>query len=54
VRKDGAQVNPISLTLPLSTGLDGRALVAFLKTVDEREQRFAQLIDGTQVAAQVR
>jgi murein DD-endopeptidase MepM/ murein hydrolase activator NlpD len=51
VRKDGAQVNPISVTLPVDNGLEGRQLVAFLKTVDDREQRFAQLADGVQFAA---
>jgi murein DD-endopeptidase MepM/ murein hydrolase activator NlpD len=51
VRRDGAQVNPISVTLPINTGLEGNALVAFLKTVDERETRFAALANGTQFAA---
>jgi murein DD-endopeptidase MepM/ murein hydrolase activator NlpD len=51
VLKDGSQVNPINVTIPASTGLEGGALVAFLKTADEREQRFAALIDGPQVAA---
>jgi murein DD-endopeptidase MepM/ murein hydrolase activator NlpD len=51
VLKDGSQVNPINVTIPASTGLEGGALVAFLKTADDREQRFAALIDGPQVAA---
>lgn len=51
VRKDGAPVNPISVTVPVNEGLEGRALVAFLKTADEREQRFAALVDGPQYAA---
>jgi murein DD-endopeptidase MepM/ murein hydrolase activator NlpD len=51
VLKDGSQVNPINVTIPASTGLEGGALVAFLKTADEREQRFAALIEGPQVAA---
>ncbi len=46
VIKDGSQVNPISVTIPVDTGLDGSALVAFLKTVDEREERFAAIADG--------
>jgi murein DD-endopeptidase MepM/ murein hydrolase activator NlpD len=51
VVKDGAQVNPINVTVPASTGLEGGALVAFRKTVDEREERFASLIDHVQVAS---
>ena len=51
VRKDGSQVNPISVTMPVNTGLEGRALVAFLKTAEEREQRFAALSDGNRYAA---
>lgn len=51
VVKDGAQVNPISVTVPVNTGLEGSALVAFQKSVIEREQRFAGLIDNVQVAA---
>jgi murein DD-endopeptidase MepM/ murein hydrolase activator NlpD len=51
VLKDGSQVNPINVTIPANSGLEGGALVAFLKTADEREQRFAALIDGPQVAA---
>lgn len=51
VLKDGSQVNPINVTIPANTGLEGGALVAFLKIADEREQRFAALIDGPQVAA---
>ena len=46
VIKDGTQVNPISVTIPVNTGLEGSAMVAFLKTVDEREQRFAAIADG--------
>jgi hypothetical protein len=49
--KDGAQVNPINVTMPASTGLEGGALVAFRKTVEEREERFAGLIDNVQVAS---
>jgi murein DD-endopeptidase MepM/ murein hydrolase activator NlpD len=51
VIKDGEQVNPISVMIPINTGLEGSALVAFLKTANEREDRFAALIDGVQVAA---
>jgi murein DD-endopeptidase MepM/ murein hydrolase activator NlpD len=51
VLKNGSQVNPISVTsMPISTGLEGNALVAFRKTVDERETRLAALLDGPQVA----
>jgi murein DD-endopeptidase MepM/ murein hydrolase activator NlpD len=51
VLKDGAQVNPTTVTgLPTSIALDGPRLTAFLKTVDEREQKFAQLTDGARVA----
>jgi len=51
VLKDGSQVNPINVTIPVNNGLEGGALVAFLKTAEEREQRFAAIIDGPQVAA---
>ncbi len=51
VLKDGSQVNPITVTIPVNTGLEGSELVAFLKTADEREQRFAALADGLQFAA---
>jgi murein DD-endopeptidase MepM/ murein hydrolase activator NlpD len=51
VVKDGAQVNPISVTVPVNTGLEGGALVAFQKTVIEREQHFASLMDNVQVAS---
>ncbi len=51
VRIDGTQVNPMTVTTPIDTGLEGNALVAFLKTVDEREQRFAAIVDGIQYAA---
>ncbi len=54
VRKNGAQVNPISITGTVVAGLEGNALVSFLKTVDERETRYASLIDGTQFAAVVK
>lgn len=50
VRRDGSQVNPISVTLPVDTGLAGKALVAFLKSADEREQKFAALVDGSKYA----
>jgi murein DD-endopeptidase MepM/ murein hydrolase activator NlpD len=51
VRKDGSQVNPISVTPPVSTGLEGNALIAFLKTADQWEKRFAALTDGNRFAA---
>lgn len=51
VLKDGSQVNPINVTIPANTGLAGSELVAFLKIADEREQRFAALVDGVQFAA---
>ena len=51
VLRDGSQVNPINVTVPPSTGLEGSELVAFQKTADEKEQRFAALTDGAQVAA---
>ena len=51
VLKDGSQVNPINVTIPVNSGLEGSALVAFLKTADEREQRFAAIVDGPQVAS---
>jgi murein DD-endopeptidase MepM/ murein hydrolase activator NlpD len=51
IRRDGAQVNPVTVTPPVDNGLEGHALVAFLKTVDDREQRFAALIDGPRYAA---
>jgi murein DD-endopeptidase MepM/ murein hydrolase activator NlpD len=54
VRKNGSQVNPISITGTVVAGLEGNALVSFLKTVDERETRYASLIDGTQFAAVVK
>jgi murein DD-endopeptidase MepM/ murein hydrolase activator NlpD len=51
VRMNGSQVNPITVTsMPISTGLEGNALVAFQKTVGEREGRLAALLDGPQVA----
>jgi murein DD-endopeptidase MepM/ murein hydrolase activator NlpD len=51
VLKNGSQVNPISVTtMPISTGLEGGALVAFQRTVNERDTRFAGLTDGPQVA----
>jgi murein DD-endopeptidase MepM/ murein hydrolase activator NlpD len=51
VLKNGSQVNPISVTsMPVSTGLEGSALVAFQKTIGEREARLAALLDGPQVA----
>jgi murein DD-endopeptidase MepM/ murein hydrolase activator NlpD len=51
VLKDGSQVNPITVTMPVSTGLEGGELVAFLKTAEEREQRFAAIADGVQFAS---
>jgi murein DD-endopeptidase MepM/ murein hydrolase activator NlpD len=51
VRKDGSQVNPVSVTVPVNTGLEGHALVAFLKSAQDREQRFAALTDGNRFAA---
>jgi murein DD-endopeptidase MepM/ murein hydrolase activator NlpD len=51
VLKDGSQVNPINVTIPATTGLEGSALVAFQRTADEREQRFAAIVDGPKVAA---
>jgi murein DD-endopeptidase MepM/ murein hydrolase activator NlpD len=51
VLKDGSQVNPINVTMPVNSGLEGGALVAFLKTAEEREQRFAAIVDGPQVAS---
>jgi murein DD-endopeptidase MepM/ murein hydrolase activator NlpD len=51
VLKDGSQVNPINVAMPPTSGLEGSALVAFQKTADEREQRFAAIVDGPQVAA---
>ena len=51
VLRNGSQVNPISVTsMPVSTGLEGNALVAFQKTVNERETHLAALLDGPQVA----
>jgi len=51
VLRNGSQVNPISVTsMPVSTGLEGSALVAFQKTVNEHDTRFAALTDGPQVA----
>lgn len=51
VMKNGAQVNPVNVTIPANDGLEGSALVAFQKTADERELRFAAIADGAQVAA---
>ncbi len=51
VLKDGSQVNPISVTVPVDTGLEGGDLVAFRKTVEDREQRFAAITDGIQFAS---
>ena len=51
VVKDGAQVNPINVTVPVNNGLEGSELVAFRRTVDEREERYAALADGVQFAA---
>jgi murein DD-endopeptidase MepM/ murein hydrolase activator NlpD len=51
VLKDGSQVNPINVTIPPTSGLEGSALVAFQKTIDEREQRYAAIVDGPQVAS---
>ncbi len=39
------------MTVPVNTGLEGKDLVAFLKVADEREDRYAALADGVQVAA---
>ena len=51
VLRNGSQVNPISVTsMPVSTGLEGSALVAFQKSVNERETHLAALLDGPQVA----
>jgi len=36
--------------MPVSTGLEGSALVAFQKTIGEREARLAALLEGPQVA----
>ncbi len=52
VLKDGSQVNPVNVTIPPTTGLEGSALVAFQKTIDEREQRYAAIVDGPQVASE--
>jgi murein DD-endopeptidase MepM/ murein hydrolase activator NlpD len=51
VLKDGSQVNPINVTVPPSTGLEGGELVAFQRAADEKEQRFAALVDSVQFAA---
>jgi murein DD-endopeptidase MepM/ murein hydrolase activator NlpD len=51
VLKDGSQVNPINVTIPPATGLEGSELVAFQKAADEKEKRFAALVDGVQFAA---
>ncbi|MDB5396099.1 MAG: peptidase [Rhodospirillales bacterium] len=51
VLKDGSQVNPINVTVPAGTGLEGNELVAFQKMADEKEQRFGALVDGIQFAA---
>jgi murein DD-endopeptidase MepM/ murein hydrolase activator NlpD len=51
VLRDGSQVNPINVTIPPSTGLEGSELIAFQKNADEKEQRFAALTDGVQFAA---
>jgi len=51
VRKDGSQVNPISITMPVNTGLEGHALVAFLKSAEAQEKRFAAITDGNRYAA---
>jgi murein DD-endopeptidase MepM/ murein hydrolase activator NlpD len=50
VLKDGIQVNPINITVPVDVGLEGKDLVAFLKTANEREERYAALSDGVQFA----
>ncbi len=46
VVRDGAQVNPITVTVPINTGLEGKDLAAFLRTAQERESRYAALADG--------
>jgi murein DD-endopeptidase MepM/ murein hydrolase activator NlpD len=51
VVKDGAQVNPITVTVPVNNGLEGKDLVAFLHAAEERENRYAALADGAQFAA---
>jgi hypothetical protein len=50
VLRDGSQINPINVTVPPSTGLEGSELVAFQRMADEREQRFAALADGAKFA----
>jgi hypothetical protein len=51
VLKDGAQVNPITVTIPTETGLEGHELAEFRRTVDMREAEFAQLAGGALLAA---
>jgi murein DD-endopeptidase MepM/ murein hydrolase activator NlpD len=51
VLKDGAQVNPISVTIPVDNRLEGRELVAFREMSAARAQRFAALLSGVEVAA---
>lgn len=51
VIRNGIQVNPASVAIPVDTGLEGSELVAFRQTVGEREQRFAALVSGAQFAA---
>jgi murein DD-endopeptidase MepM/ murein hydrolase activator NlpD len=51
VVKDGAQVNPINVTVPVNTGLEGNDLVAFRKIVGDREDSYAALNDTAQFAA---
>jgi len=49
--KNGAQVNPGNVAIPVNNGLEGNELVAFQKTINDRDQRFAALINGVQFAA---
>jgi murein DD-endopeptidase MepM/ murein hydrolase activator NlpD len=49
--RNGVQVNPASVTIPVSTGLEGSELVAFRQSIADRDQRFAALINGVQFAA---
>jgi murein DD-endopeptidase MepM/ murein hydrolase activator NlpD len=51
VLKNGTQVNPISVTIPLNNSLEGRELVAFRQMRADSEQRFAALLSGVEVAA---
>ena len=50
VVKNGAQVNPISVSLPVSTGLEEKDMVAFRRAITEHEQRYAALATGNRVA----